>query len=507
MSNLMLLTDGYKLDHRRQYPEGTEYVLSNFTPRSSRVPGVDEVVFFGLQYFLKRYFEKAKTGFFMGSSPGFRSTFKRTMRDLHEESYEEFLKSYFGPEAAKAIGTKHIGDLYDLGYMPLRFCALPEGTRTPLRVPMFTVENTHPDFFWLTNYFETLISSVIWPMCTSATTAYGYRKLFDEHARKTGGSNDFVPWQGHDFSFRGMEGPEAAGVSGAGHLLSFSGTDNIPGITLLKDYYGANGTIGGSVPATEHAVMCAGGKESELETFRRLLKLYPTGILSVVSDTWDFWKVVTEILPKLKNEIMARDGKLVIRPDSGDPVDILCGNNHGYYNKTYRSPTAVERAGLVETLAKIFGTTTNEKGFLELDSHIGCIYGDSITYDRAESICSRLASKGFSSTNWVAGIGSYTYQYVTRDTYGFAMKATWAQVNGTPRALFKDPKTDDGTKKSAKGRVAVVKEEGKLVLLDGWNYKDTVDRLCPKNRLKTVWEDGKFLQETTFDQIKGVLHS
>jgi nicotinamide phosphoribosyltransferase len=470
MRNFMMLTDGYKVDHRRQYPPGTEYVYSNFTARSTRVGGADSVVFFGLRYFLQRYFYELAYGSFFGRSRG----------EVVSE-YERFLKGYLGPNQ---VGVQHIADLYDLQHIPLRICALPEGTAVPFRVPMFTIENTHPDFFWVTNYFETLMSSVLWMPCTSASTAKRYRKILLDAAKLSGGDPAFVRWQGHDFSFRGMSCPEAAALSGAGHLLSFDGTDSIPSSQLIEDYYGTAG-VGGTVPATEHSVMCAGGMETERETFNRLLKLYPEGVVSVVSDTWDLWKVLTEILPALHQQIVSRPGKLVIRPDSGDPVLILTGDA----SAPAGSPA---RKGVIELLWDEFGGAYNSEGFRVLDQHIGAIYGDSITEERARQICDRLRAKQFASTNVVLGIGSYTYQYVTRDTNGFAVKATWAKVNGQERFLHKNPVTDSGTKKSAIGRLVVLKTESGLCLRDGFAESLQASH-ASRNLLRPVWENGSFL--------------
>lgn len=471
--------DGYKLDHRRQYPDKTEYIYSNWTARSSRVPGQDAVVFFGLQYFLQKYLMDDMELFFKGNIDEIASRY--TMR----------VNSYLGPNS---IGDKHIRDLHKLGYIPLKFDALPEGTCVPLRVPMLTVENTNSDFSWLVNYFETLLSCILWMPCTSATSALRLKKLFMEYAEETGTSKDFVQWQGHDFSFRGMPGLEAAILSGMGHLTSFTGTDTIPAIDAIEQYYSGvnNGIVGGSVSATEHSVMCAGGQETEMDTFKRLLNLYPSGIVSIVSDTWDLWKVIWSTLPALKEDIMARDGKLVIRPDSGDPVKIICGydeESSGFPGK-----------GVVECLWDIFGGTINDKGYKELDSHIGVIYGDAINYERAEEIFKQLKAKGFSSGNIVFGVGSYTYQHVTRDTYGFAMKATWAQIDGLGVDIFKKPVTDNGDKFSAKGRLSVIKnEEGKLVLLDCATPEQEETSL-----LKTVWKDGKFTRRTDISEVRNL---
>ena len=479
MLDFISMCDGYKLDHRRQFPVGTQRIYSNFTPRSSRVEGQDKVVFFGLQYFLNEY---------LGNIA--QQTFFSRPKAQVLAKYQRLLNNYFGPND---IGVEHVAALHDYGRIPLEFSALPEGTHVPLRCPMFTLVNTHDDFFWMTNYIETMLSSVIWHACTSATTAYRYRRLLDAYASRTGGAAEFVQWQGHDFSFRGLSGPEAAAMSGAGHLLSFTGTDTVPAIEWLEEHYGATGLIGGSVPATEHAVMCAGNRESELETFDRLLKLYPSGIVSVVSDTWDFWNVIGCTLPALKERILARNGKLVIRPDSGVPEDILAGN-----------PAAAqgtqEREGLISRLWSIFGGTVNAKGFKELDPHIGAIYGDSITEQRADLICKRLEAKGFASTNVVLGIGSFTYQYVTRDTYGFAIKATWAKVNGEERQLFKDPATDSGVKKSARGMLVIVNNNGALEMRDGLN--EAARRAETNDALIPVWREGNFLRRQTLGEIR-----
>jgi nicotinamide phosphoribosyltransferase len=261
--------------------------------------------------------------------------------------------------------------------------------------------------------------------------------------------------------------------------------------------------------------MCAGGKEDEVETFRRLLETYPTGILSVVSDTWDLWKVCTEHVVTLKEEIMARDGKLVIRPDSGDPSDIICGRNTSYdYQQYYKGDATLqeyneenktnysesEMKGVIELLWDVFGGTVNAQGYKVLDSHIGAIYGDSITIARADEICARLEAKGFASTNVVLGIGSFTYQYNTRDTFGFAMKATYVEVNDEGREIFKDPITDDGTKKSATGLLHVTKANNEYMLVDKVSWAEEVG-----GELQVIYYDGEFFNTTTLMEIKNRL--
>lgn len=387
----ILLTDGYKLDHRRQYPEGTEYVYSNWTPRSCQYfpEAKDGVVVFGIQYFIKEYLlDRMNREFFNKPKNEAVAYFARRVN------------TFLGPNQ---VGTAHIEALHDLGYLPIEIKALPEGTLCPIKVPALTFVNTKPEFFWLTNYFETLISTTLWLPMTSATSARLYKQELLRHARKTGFENqpglDFLC---HDFSMRGMAGIEASIMSGMAHMTSFTGSETIPAIQAVEEYYDTNvesELVAGTVPATEHSVMCAGGMEDEFETFERLInEIYPTGIVSIVSDTWDFWKVITDYLPRLKDTILARDGRVVIRPDSGDPVKIICGDPSAV-------PGTPEFYGAYELLGNIFGTTETEKGFKVLDTHIGLIYGDSITLERQKQIYAQLEDKGFAATNLVLGIG------------------------------------------------------------------------------------------------------
>lgn len=479
----IMQTDGYKLDHRRQYPKGTEFVYSNWTARGSRIPEIDKVVFVGLQAAIQRRLMEDFEPFFAA--------------DVEEvcDAYQSMLDNYLGPND---IGTNHVRALHELGYIPLEFKALPEGTRVPLRVPMLTVENTHPDFFWLTNYFETILSAELWMPMTSATNAARIREMMNSWALKTTGSIEGVGFLGHDFSMRGMAGAGAANLSGVGHLVAFTGTETVPVLQYIQDYYPFEGFLAGTVPATEHSVMCAGGDENERETFQRLLDLYPTGILSVVSDTWDFWAVLTKLLPSIKDQIMARDGKLVIRPDSGTPEDIIAGIPGTY------SEATPEDKGAIEVLWDLFGGTVNEAGYKVLDEHIGLIYGDSMNYDRINEINRRLEAKGFATTNWVAGLGSYGYQYQTRDTFGFAMKATNVTIEGEDKAIFKNPKTDSGLKRSLKGRIAVVQhDDGFIEAFDDATPKYREQAiLANRDLLQTVWKDGEFVKYLGFDEVR-----
>jgi nicotinamide phosphoribosyltransferase len=504
--NPFLATDGYKTGHHKMYPKDTTLVYSNFTPRHGKHSNTNlgGVISFGQQMVMKQIKEMFDKDFFMP-----KHRIGRDRPDLKALVCLEIKKEY-----SMYLGTdydvSHIEALWDLGYLPIKVKALPEGTFVPYGVPVLTIVNTKPEFFWLTNFLETLISNMLWMPMTAATTAYSYKKLLTKHIIDTDkDAIDFVDFQGHNFGMRGMAGIDATIYSGLGHATSFLGDDSLPTIYAARKYYNAVGPVVHSVNATEHSVMCAGSKGDEIGTFRYLMSQFPTGVLSIVSDTWNLWKVLTEYLPILKDEILARDGKIVIRPDSGDPVDIICGK---LYNGLAKGTTVPIHKGVIELLWDLFGGTINEQGYKVLDPHIGAIYGDSITLDRADQICKRLKAKGFASSNIVLGIGSFTYQYVTRDTHGFAMKATYVEIKQTDklrgnyglnqgREIFKDPITDDGGKKSAKGLLNVTYGNSTYQLQDGLSWESE-----KMGYLQTIFNNGKFYNEITLAEIRKKLN-
>lgn len=528
--NPLTLIDFYKADHRRQYPPNTTMVYSNFTPRSSRIEGSKNVVFFGLQVvILELLIHRFNDGFF--NVP-------------EEQAVGDYQRRMDNSLGKGAIPVDHIRALHQLGYLPLEIKALPEGTLVPMRVPVLTMRNTVDEFFWLVNYLETIISNMLWKGCTSATTAHIYYKTFIDYYRKTVGNDTdgmaFVKWQGHDFSARGMSGEYDAAMSAMGHLLSFWGTDTVWAIDWLEDFYFADSDkeiIGGSIPATEHSVMCMGTKEGELETVRRLItELYPSGNVAIVWDTWDYWGGIKYTLPALKTEILNRTGspigvdKVVIRPDSGNPYRIIVGyfdeevkllsdgtfqvvDSRFNEKENGKIITEEEKLGSIECLWNIFGGYVTANGYRQLSPKIGLIYGDSITMTLQKQILEGLMIKNFASTNVVLGIGSFTYEYVTRDTYGFAMKATYGEVlvneaeedDEQPvlvkqgREIFKDPLTDSGLKKSAKGLLCVTLDEntGELILKDQCTWEEESQGL-----LETVFLDGKLMKVQTLDEIR-----
>lgn len=486
MINPMLMADFYKVGHVSQYPSDVTQVWSNWTPRTTRVEGQNTVVNFGLQYFIKDYLmRRFNQGFF-----------QRPMAEVIE-SYRLVVKACLGVENPK---TDHIEWLHGLGYLPIAIYSIPEGFSTSLGVPSMVITNTLPEAYWLPNYFETMLSMVLWKPSTSATTAQRFRKIGMKWAKEAGETDfSFIDWQFHDFSMRGMSGLEDAVISGMGHLTSFSGTDTIPAIMAANEYYAA-GLCGGSVPATEHSVMCAGGKEDEFETFRRLIEdVYPTGIVSIVSDTWDLWKVLTDFVPRLKDTILARDGKIVIRPDSGDPVKIMLGDPDmaKVYCTKYGTSIHPATVGVLGLLARELGTTDG------LINKAAAIYGDSINEERADAILGGLVARRLSPFNAIFGVGSYTYEYKTRDTYGFAMKATAVTRGGKLVDIFKDPVTDDGGKRSHKGIPLVFRTEestddNPTYFVHQGGAPNGLDNCA----FEKVYCDGKLLVETSFATIR-----
>lgn len=523
---VILLTDGYKLDHRRQYPYGTEVVYANMTPRSSNwyEEANEGSVVFGIQYLIKEYLIKR-----------FNEEFFKKDKDVVVATFQRRVNSFLGENG---VGTRHIEELHDLGYLPVKIKALPEGSLCPMRCPILTIQNTHPKFFWLTNYLETLLSTTLWLTCTSATTARLYKKEMSRHAKATGTEGIITGFNIHDFSMRGMGGVESAIMSGMGHLTSFCGSETLPAIAAVEEYYCTDAEkelIAGTVPATEHSVMEAGGKETEESTYRRLLtEVYPNGFVSIVSDTWDFWRIMTEVIPSLKDVIMARDGRFVVRPDSGEPIDIICGIEDAFiweidgkkyydgnsrwsgssslmveYERTMREHVKdgtihqyevgdAQIKGAYEVLLDTFGYTLNSKGFKILDGHVGLIYGDSITLWRQKEIYRILEDKGIAATNIVLGVGSYSYQYKSRDSLGFAVKTTAVKINGELVEVFKSPKTDRGIKKSLKGLLRVEKDsDGKFFVKDRVSEEEENG-----GELLTVFEDGKIVREYTLSEIR-----
>lgn len=545
-------TDGYKLSHGSMYPKGTQFVYSNLTPRGDK------------------HYSKNATKFYDGKLVwvGAQGAIKEIQEiwDKFFQSPKEKVLGRFSRQLQNYLGgfdpaVKQLSELHDLGYLPLHFKSLPEGSKVPMGVPVLTVSNTKEEFFWLVNYLETVISAMTWKTATAATVAAEYKAICNHYAKLTGTDDFTVSVQCHDFSMRGMSGVEDAARTGFGHLTQFIGTDSLVSIDYAEDYYNAKELIAISVPATEHAVATSNilyneTSESglsrlgaEKEFLKELItERFPEGIISYVSDSFDFWGLVTKVLPELKDEIRNRKAskvapaKLVIRPDSGDPVKVITGykvypcdfsTEDKFYSLTdgdsklqsslmryelvkvageYRTfdmvdPSRVglgntiseaEAKGAIQCLWEIFGGAETSTGHKLLDSSIGLIYGDSITPSRAEQILQRLMDKGFASGNVVLGVGSMSYQFHTRDTFGFAVKATHIIVNDKSVPIFKMP-MGDASKASAKGLLFV---DSEMKLTDNVTMET---ESSDENLLKSIFIDGKFVRETSLEEIRDKL--
>ncbi len=481
----LLLADFYKTCHRAFYHPKTTQLVSYLTPRKSRIDSIDEVVVFGLQAFIKKYLiDRFNTTFF-----------ERDFEDVERE-YVEYICATFDGEVAKDE-IKAFRQVYELGYLPIQIRSVPEGTKMPIGCPMIEFRATEDWAFWLSQYLETVSLSSLWYTMTAATIAYNNRKLLDTWYEKTVDDTVLRCRGAGDFSMRGMPGEDAAVLADAGHLLSFESTATIPTPWWLHCFYNAPFTVGVGTPSLEHSVLESYGKEQEEWAFEHIAtEVMPHGNISMVSDTWDLWKVIGEYTNNLKAKFMQRDGKVIFRPDSGDPVEILCGT-------MVSGGKTAEEKGVVELLWDIVGGTTNSKGYRVLDKHFGVVYGDAITQERAELIFSKLEEKGFASNNVILGFGAYTYQFVTRDTFGFALKVTHGIVDGVEKEMFKDPITDRGDngagKKSQKGMCIVHKDnDGRYYYTDGHSIAEADS----KNELRTVFIDGKLLIDEDFETIR-----
>jgi len=469
MNNLLLQTDVYKMGHMEQYAPGCNKVYSYLTARSDRK--FNETVFFGLQYYLKKYLSQPIT-LAMG------------------EEFLSYRKMILGGENSPEVESK-IRALCKLGYLPLEIKAVEEGTVLPVRNVLMTITNTHPDFYWVVGFVESILLK-LWYTTTVATCSYQYRRLVDRFFNDTveESLNGLKDFQVHDFGYRGDSSEEGAAISGIAHLLSFLGSDNVPALPCAIEYYHANTNepILLSVPASEHSVMCSFGRDQEIEAFRHMLKKYPTGIVSIVSDTFDVYKVLTEFAEDLKEDILSRDGKVVFRPDSGNPEYIICGDPNADEGSS-------EWKGAIRLLDEKFGSSLNSKGYKVLNPHVGLIYGDGMYLERYERTLERLKEMGYAASNLVIGVGGILRNH-SRDTLGFAIKATYVEVNGEAREIEKDPITDQ-KKKSHKGLLGLRKVGDAYVTKDQCSPKEEADSL-----LKTVFYNGKLVKETDLSSIR-----
>jgi len=451
MYNLCLLTDSYKLTHWKQYPPGTEYVYSYFESRGGEFP---QTVFFGLQYIIKKYLQ---TPF------------------INPKQARKFTQSHLSEDYFNYDGWEHIIDHHNCR-LPVRIKAVPEGYVVPNGNVLITIENTDPECYWLTNYLETLLVQV-WYGCTVATLSYYIKRLIRIYLEETG-SPELIDSRLHDFGFRGVSSVEYAGIGGAAHLLNFSGTDNLAGITLAYDFYNASVMPGISIPAAEHSTITAWGEERETEAMGYILDQFPTGPVSVVSDSWDIFRACNEIWGReLRQKVIDRPGTVVIRPDSGDPPEVVIR--------------------VLNILGYAFGYTRNYKGYKVLHPKIRIIQGDGVDYQTIESVLSRMKYKQWSADNIVFGMGGALLQKLNRDTQKFAFKCSNITINGHDRPVSKNPITDKG-KRSKAGKLKLVLEN----VAHGSCYS-TVPLDCPgEDHLLTVFENGDLKLDYSFDECR-----
>ncbi len=448
--NILLLTDSYKATHWRQYPPDSETVYSYFESRGGKF---DEVVFFGLQYYLKRFLEGCVV--------------TRERIDRAEAVWNAHLAD---PTLFNRAGWEHILKNHG-GRLPVAIRAVPEGTPVPTRNVMMTIENTDPACYWLTNYLETLLVQV-WYGSTVATLSREMKRLVRNYLKKTGTPED-AGRKLHDFGFRGVSSVESAALGAAAHLLSFQGTDTIVGCLLAEEYYDEP-MAGFSIPASEHSTITSWGDDGERAAFANMLAQYPSGVVACVSDSYDIYRACSEYWGRdLKDKILKRDGTLVVRPDSGDPTVVVCK--------------------VLEVLEQAFGAVRNAKGYKVLPPQVRVIQGDGVDYAMAQSILYTMQIAGWSADNVAFGMGGGLLQKLNRDTQKFAFKCSEITRAGQNYPVFKDPVTDPG-KRSKRGQLKLVRTP------DGFETRSPEEP--GDDLLVEVFRDGEIQFETRFADIR-----
>ena len=485
--NSLLLKDFYKAVHSEMLNPGMTKSVSYYTPRKSRVNRWPKVVNFGLQMFIKNWLIDE-----------FNENFFNRPEDDVVAEYKRVLDNAMGKDI---YDINKVRKLHKLGYLPIEIISIPEGIEVPMRCPIFGITNTHDEFAWLPQALESLISAEVWYPMITATVGHTYRQIVDKYYDLT--CDDNIPHRRAlgNFDFRGDMGVDAALKAAAGWLMSFVNTATVPAIPFMEQMYNCDCTkeeVGFGAVSTEHFVMCSNfAVDGDERTFlkRLLTELYPNTSFSCVCDSYDYWNVVENILPSLKDEIMAHNGCFLVRGDSGDCVDVV--------TKT------------VFKLWEFFGGTVNTKGYKVLDPHVKALYGDSITVERAEKIYQILMDNGFAASNVSLGVGSFSMHCIeedgmlkpfTRDTFSSCIKACDAIINGKEYPIFKDPKTDretgDGFKKSQRGACRVFLKDGELTYEDGLTYEESLKN----NIMQPVFRDGKLLVDYTIKQVRNQLN-
>lgn len=461
-----------------QYPEGTTKIYSYLHTRSDKK--YDKIIVYGLKYLIKEYLSHPIT------------------EDMVQEFFY-YRKKILGNEAPRHIIDKLYG-LATLGYIPLEIKSFPEGTVLDAQSVIATVTNTVPGFHWVVGFFESLLLHAWYPI-TVASASLKYKILVEKYAIETCDNSDHIPYSVHDFGYRGCSSEESAMVASSAHLLNFLGTDTVSALDFIENNYETEPgqVIGVSVPASEHSVMCCYGRKEEIKAFERMLDLYPTGIISIVADSYDVWNAVTNIAFKLKDKILAREGKVVFRPDSGKPIDIICGEKIDI-------PPFDRHPGILELLSSVFGYTVNDKGYKIINPKVGLIYGDGMTYDNFEAILSEMSEQRWASSNLVIGVGGLLLQSHSRDDLGFSFKATYAEIDGKPVEIFKDPITDPN-KRSLQGLIRaecchVSDHPYRNIFHDQQSWAQE-----KSGRLKTIFKNGKLFMTDSWGHLRSGINT
>lgn len=466
--SLILNSDSYKPTHWKQYIKGATNQFSYIESRGGEHPAT---VMFGLQIFLKEVLSKPIT-----------------QSDIDEA--EQFLTAHIGPGIFNRAGWQHILDKYN-GYMPVRICAVPEGMVIPTHNILVSVELTQEaendgNLVWLVSYLETALLRAVWYGTTVATNSYAMKQTIKKYLKLTGDPS-LLPFKLHDFGARGVSSFESAGIAGAAHLVNFMGSDTMTGIMYAQKYYNETGMPAFSIPASEHSTMTSyGGREGEVKAMENMIDQFagPNKLYACVSDSYDIYNAIIQHWgTTLRQKVIKSGGTLVVRPDSGDPVEVTLQ--------------------CIKLLAEKFNTYTNEKGYKVLTPHVRLIQGDGIDGAMIEKILQNFQRNGFSADNIAFGCGGGLLQKVDRDTQKFAMKCSSMKVNGVWIDVFKDPVTDK-VKKSKKGRLTLIRGGGdeRTELENGPQYFTLPEGSAGEQVLVPVFENGKILKEYTFAEVR-----
>jgi len=460
-NNILTLTDSYKTSHWKQYPKETTKVYSYLESRGGKF---NNTMFYGLQYFIKQYLSG------------------QVVTEEKIQKAKKFWDAHLGPNHFNEAGWRHILDKHN-GHLPVRIKAVPEGTVVKTGNVLVTVENTDPEVPWLTNFLESILLQVWYPT-TVGTLSREVKKNLINYLKKTTSYNaeeisGVVAFMLHDFGFRGVSSVESSGLGGSSHIINFMGTDTVSAILFAQEFYNTENPLAFSIPASEHSTITSWGEPFEVKAMENMLDSYPTGLVACVSDSFDIIRACRDYWgTALRDKILSRDGRLVIRPDSGDPVQTLKQIFHILWDK--------------------FGGTTNDKGFKVLDPHVRVIQGDGVNFESISDICEMMIEEGFSIENIAFGMGGALLQKVDRDTQKFAFKCSSITINGEEAEVRKNP-----VEINEKGeRVQSFKKSkaGRLKLVNGQTVEHSHDE--DGDELVEVFLNGKVMKEWTFEEVR-----